>query len=171
MRNLGSILFINGKVKFPITIDPLVWIFDDRKVEIDTYFHKEIEKVDEIEDYTKKAAQFWQKEIQEGAIMPPTLKSERKFKKVELITGSFGIPFKSFIENAEPEEGAVEVIVTANGKELSFPIGEAKKFFIGFSKDGKPLKLEEEGGPIHIYFGDGSNLDNPIKNVQSFTVK
>ena len=35
--------------------------------------------------------------------MPPTLKTERKFKKVELITGSFGIPFKSFIENAEPE--------------------------------------------------------------------
>ena len=56
MRNLGSILFINGKVKFPITIDPLVWIFDDRKVEIDTYFNKEAEKVDEIEDYTKKAA-------------------------------------------------------------------------------------------------------------------
>ncbi len=170
MNIVESILFINGKVKFPITIDPLVWIFDDRKVEIDTYFNNEQEAVDEIEDYTKKAAQFWQKEIQEGAILPPTLKSERTFKKVQLINGSFGIPFKSFIENAEPESDASEVIVTANGKELSFPIEEAKKFFIGFSKVGKPLS-EDEGGPIHIYFGDGSNRENPITHVQSFTLK
>ena len=170
MNIVESILFINGKVKFPITIDPLVWIFDDRKVEIDTYFNNEQEEVDEIEDYTKKAAQFWQKEIQEGAILPPTLKSERTFKKVQLMNGSFGIPFKPFIENAEPEADATEVIVTANGKELSFPIEEAKEFFIGFSKDGKPLS-EEEGGPIHIYFGDGSNRENPITHVQSFTLK
>ena len=56
MSNVESIIFINGKVKFPITIDPLVWIFDDRKVEIDTYFNNEQEEVDELEDYTKKAA-------------------------------------------------------------------------------------------------------------------
>ena len=167
---METIIFINGKVKFPITIDPLVWIFDDRKVEIDTYFNNEQEKVDELEDYTKKASQFWQKEIQEGAIMPPTLKSERKFKKLQLIESSFGIPFKPFIENAEPEADASEVIVTSNGKELSFPLEQAKEFFIGFSKEGKPLS-EEEGGPIHLYFGDGSNRENPITHVQSFTLK
>src|SRR5213078_4328775 len=105
MNNLGSIIFINGKVEFPITIDPLVWIFDDRKVEIDTYFDKEKEEVDELEDYTKKAARFWQKEIQEGATLPPTLKTEKKFLKVQLMTGTFGIPFKPFLENAVPEEG------------------------------------------------------------------
>lgn len=170
MYNVESIIFINGKVKFPITIDPLVWIFDDRKVEIDTYFNDQQEKVDEIEDYTKKAAQFWQKEIQEGAIMPPTLKTERTFKKVELMNGSFGILFKSFIENAEPEADVSEVIVTAEGKEQSFSLEEAKAFFIGFSKNGKPLTAEE-GGPIHIYFGDGSNRDNPITHVKSFTLK
>ena len=43
MNIVESIVFINGKVKFPITIDPLVWIFDDRKVEIDTYFSNEKE--------------------------------------------------------------------------------------------------------------------------------
>lgn len=170
MNNVETIFFINGKVKFPITIDPLVWIFDDRKVEIDTYFNNESEKVNELEDYTKKAAQFWQKEIQEGAILPPTLKTERKFKKLQLIEGSFGIPFKPFIENAEPEADATEVIITSNGKELSFSLEQAKEFFIGFSKKGKPLS-EEDGGPIHIYFGDGSNRENPITHVQSFTVK
>lgn len=170
MSHLGSILFINGKVKFPITIDPLVWIFDDRKVEIDTYFHEEKVEVDELEDYTKKTAQYWQKEIQEGAALPPTLKTERTFKKLQIMTGTFGIPFKPFIENAEPDEEATKVIVTTDDKEWSFPIEEAKKFFIGFSKDGKPLS-QEEGGPIHIYFGNGSNIENPIKNVISFTIK
>lgn len=167
---MESIIFINGKVKFPITIDPLVWIFDDRKVEIDAYFNNEQEEVDELEDYTKKASQFWQKEIQEGAIMPPTLKTERTFKKVELMNGSFGIPFKPFIENAVPEEDASEVIVTVDGKEQCFSLEVAKSFFIGFSKDGKPLSAEE-GGPIHIYFGDGSNRENPITHVKSFTLK
>ena len=58
MRNLGSILFINGKVKFPITIDPLVWIFDDRKVEIDTYFHKEQRKLTKLKTTQKKLLNF-----------------------------------------------------------------------------------------------------------------
>ncbi len=79
------------------------------KLKLIHIFTKKQRKLTKLEDYTKKAAQFWQKEIQEGAIMPPTLKTERKFKKVELITGSFGIPFKSFIENAEPEEGALKL--------------------------------------------------------------
>lgn len=168
---MGAILFINGKVKFQITIDPLVWIFDDRKVDIDTYFDTEKTEIDELEDYTKKASQFWQKEIQEGATLPPTLKTEKKFKKVELMTGTFGIPFKPFLENAEPEAGATEVIVTTAEKEWSFPIEDAKQFFFGFSKEGKPLSIDKEGGPIHIYFGDGSNRDHPITHVQSFTVK
>ena len=112
-----------------------------------------------LEDYTKKAAQFWQKEIQEGATMPPTLKTERKFKKVKLMTGSFGIPFKSFIENAEPEKGVTEVIVTADGKELKLSNWKKQiNFSSAFPKMESLLKLEEEGGPIHIYFGDGSNL-------------
>ncbi len=32
---MSEILFINGKVRFPITIDPTVWIFDDRKSRFD----------------------------------------------------------------------------------------------------------------------------------------
>ena len=95
-------------------------------------------------------------------LLPPTLKTERTFKKAQLINGSFGIPFKPFIENAEPETDVTEVIVTADGKELSFPIEEAKEFFIGFSKDGKPNQ-KNEGGPIQIYFGDGSNVKTQLR--------
>lgn len=171
MKQLSSIIFINGRVKFPITIDPAVWIFDDRKLEINTYFDKEHVQINEEEEYTKKAAAIWQKEIQEGSTLPPTLKTEVKFKKVQLMKGNFGIPFKPFLENSEPEDGVTEVIVTTKDEQISFPIEIAKDFFFGFSKDGKPLNTEEEGGPIHIYFGDGSNRENPIKNVMSFTLK
>ena len=57
MRNLESIVFINGKVvNFRLRLDPGVWIFDDRKIEINTYFDKDNVVVDELEDYTQKAA-------------------------------------------------------------------------------------------------------------------
>jgi len=170
MRYLEPIVFINGKVKYPITLDPGVWIFDDRKVEIDTYFHAERVQVNELEEYTIAASKHWQKEIQEGAIMPPTIKTERKFEKQRLLEGTFGIPFEPFLKNAEPENGVTEVIVTTDNEELTFPLETALEFFLGFSKDGKPLKISE-GGPLEIYFGDASNINDPIKNVRSFTVK
>ena len=31
------IVQVNGNVKFPITLDPSVWIFDDRKVLLEEY--------------------------------------------------------------------------------------------------------------------------------------
>ena len=167
---MEGVVFINGNVKYTITLDPGVWIFDDRKIEIDTYFHEDRKEVDELEEYKISASRHWQKEIQEGATLPPTIKTERKFEKQRLLEGTFGIEFEPFLKNAEPAADAKEVVVKTDKEELTFPIEEVYKFFIGFSKDGKPLKIDE-GGPMEIYFGDGSNRDNPIKHVQSFTVK
>ena len=50
---MSEILFINGKVRFPITIDPTVWIFDDRKVDLTTYFDEKRENTSELETYLK----------------------------------------------------------------------------------------------------------------------
>ena len=50
---MSEILFINGKVRFPITIDPTVWIFDDRKVDLTTYFDEKRENTSELEAYLK----------------------------------------------------------------------------------------------------------------------
>lgn len=50
---MSEILFINGKVRFPITIDPTVWIFDDRKVDLTTYFDETRENTSELEAYLK----------------------------------------------------------------------------------------------------------------------
>lgn len=167
MKDLESIVFIKGNVRYGITLDPGVWIFDDRKVNMETYFHTE-KKTDELEEYAKAASIHWQREISEGAVLPPTLKTEKKYEKEKILTGSFGIPFAPFLENAEADKLASKVFVETNGKEIEFPIEVAKQFILGFSIDGKPLK---EDGPIHVYFGNGENLDAPITDVTAIRVE
>ncbi|WP_406687323.1 peptidyl-prolyl cis-trans isomerase [Rossellomorea vietnamensis] len=165
---MESIIPIKGKVKFPITMDAGVWIFDDRKVDLTTYFDDKTEKVDELEEYTKAVSRHWSREIQEGATYPPTLKTEKRYEKEKILNGTFAIPFAPFLKNAEPlPEGASIVIETENG-DHTLDINEADRLLIGFSKEGKPLR---ENGPVHIYFTDGSNRDKPITDVRAFRVE
>ncbi len=78
------------------------------------------------------------------------------------------MPFAPFLRNAEPNENATRfTIVTENG-DTTIPLADAYELLLCFSKDGKPLK---EDGPVHIYFGDGSNRDNPITHVRAFIVE
>ena len=37
---MESIIPIKGKVKYKLTLDPSVWIFDDRRIDLKTYFTK-----------------------------------------------------------------------------------------------------------------------------------
>ncbi|WP_079508302.1 hypothetical protein [Mesobacillus jeotgali] len=166
---METIIPIKGKVKFKITLDPGVWIFDDRKVDLNTYFTEKHESEDHIERYTKAVSKHWDREIMEGAVYPPTLKTEVKFEKEKALTGTFGIPFKSFLENAEPEPESKKVVIEyGENDQAVLSIEEATGIILGFSKDGKPLK---EDGPLHVYYKDGSNKDHPIKNVTGFTVE
>src|SRR5690349_12295754 len=156
---MESIIPITGKVKYQITLDPSVWIFDDRKVDLNTYFNEQTETKDELEEYTKSVSKHWDREIMEGAIFPPTLKTEKKFLKQQLIEGTFGMPLKPFLENAEPNEGAETVIIKQIDSEIELSLTEAKEMILCFSIDGKPLK---EDGPIYAYYGNGSNQNSPI---------
>lgn len=165
---MENIISISGNVKFPITLDPGVWIFDDRRVDLNTYFDEAIEKTVALEEYTKSISKHWDREIMEGAIYPPTLKSEKKFEKEKVLTGTFGIPLAPFIKNAEPNEDASSVIIISRNGEEQVSLEDAMGMILGFSKEGKPLK---EDGPIHAYFGDGSNSNSPFKNISSFQIK
>lgn len=165
---MESIVLIKGKVKYPITLDPGVWIFDDRKVEIEAYFHAEKVEVDELEEYTIATSKHWEKEIREGSTMPPTLKTEKRFEKQRLLEGTFVIPFEPFLNNSVPDDSASSIIFETADHEHTFTLEEARTFAIGFSIDGKPIK---ENGPCYVYFGDGSNINNPIKDIRSFTLK
>ena len=165
---METIISITGAVQYKLTLDPTVWIFDDRKLDLTTYFDQEKETVDD-EKYLREVGAHWSREIMEGAVFPPTLKTERKFDRKGMLTGTFGIEIKPFLENASILDTASEVVFeTTNGTSYTFSIEDAKTLIFKFSQDGKPLS---EDGPVHIIFGDGSNRDNPIKNIAAIRVQ
>lgn len=159
---------ISGNVKYTITLDPGVWIFDDRRLDLTTYFGTKKANSDSIEEYTKAVSKHWDREIMEGAVFPPTLKSEKKFEKEKVLTGTFGISLKPFLLNAEPASDAKTLVIHTQIKEYEFSLDEAYDLILGFSKEGKPLSSD---GPVHVYLGDGSNQDHPIKHVTGFIIK
>lgn len=164
---MSGIISIKGNVKYQITLDPSVWIFDDRRVDLDTYFDKS-QTTKQEEAYEKKLGKYWDREIQEGSVAPPTLRTERKYDREKLLTGSFGIPFEPFLNNSEPYDTSELLIIESTNGNITVPLQEGKNLILGFSKNGKPLR---EDGPVHVYFKDGSNQNNPIRNVTGFTVK
>ncbi|CAH2716477.1 hypothetical protein BACCIP111895_03664 [Neobacillus rhizosphaerae] len=165
---MENIMIISGKVKYSITLDPGVWIFDDRRIDLTTYFSMKKENSDSLEEYTKAVSKHWDREIMEGAIYPPTLKTEKKFEKEKVLTGTFGIPLKPFLLNSEPTNDAQTLVIHSSNGEFEFPLEQAFDLIMGYSNNGKPLSID---GPVHIYLNDGSNQENPIKNVKGFTVK
>ncbi|MED0660090.1 peptidyl-prolyl cis-trans isomerase [Bacillus smithii] len=166
---MNTIIPFKGKVKYPVTMDAGVWIFDDRRIDLNTYFDQEDQQTEETEeDYTKKVSKYWEREIREGAVSPPTIKTEKKFEKEKLLTGTFGIKLAPFLKNAEPEKDATTLVIETTEGEEAVPLEKAYDLILCFSKNGKPLR---EDGPVHIYFGDGSNKKNPIKHVRALRVE
>lgn len=164
---MNDILFISGKVKYKITLDPGVWIFDDRKVDLTAYFESSRQEDDQLEQYKKNISSHWDREIMEGAVFPPTLKTERKFEKEKILHGTFGISLKPFLLNAEPLEGASSAAFLTPDGVTTLTLEEAKSAILAFSLDGKPLKKD---GPVHLYFGDGSNKDQPLTQVNEIHI-
>ncbi|WP_432359579.1 peptidyl-prolyl cis-trans isomerase [Sporosarcina sp. UB5] len=160
---METIITINGNVKHAITLDPTVWIFDDRKIDLNTFFTEGFTERDEDEEYKRSMGNHWSREIMEGATFPPTLKTEKKFDRQKLVTGTFGISLDQFVKNAEPDEDAKTItFLTMDGQKDTFPISDIDKFLFKFSQDGKPLK---EDGPAHLLFKDGSNIGQPLRKV------
>ncbi|GKV67675.1 hypothetical protein NCCP2716_01730 [Sporosarcina sp. NCCP-2716] len=164
---METIIPITGNVKYSITIDPTVWIFDDRRIDLDTYFVTEQVEFDEMEDYKERMGKHWSREIMEGATYPPTLQTEKKYEKQKMLTGTFGMIIEPFLKNAEPAADAENIILVTSEGEFEFPISDAKELIFQFSLKGKPLK---EDGPVYVLKKDGSNLDSPIKGVTSIRI-
>ena len=167
---MAEIIQIKGNVKYPIYIDTGVWIFDDRKFNIEDWHpEKSAQEDSEHENYLKSVSSQWDTEIIEGSSPPPAEKPARKTKKQELLEGNFVNAFKPFILNTEPMPDASRAIIHTRDEELGFSLEEILAFIAGFSLNGKPLS-EEAGGPLYLYKGDGSNRDKPIKYVTGITI-
>ncbi|WP_018921407.1 hypothetical protein [Salsuginibacillus kocurii] len=162
------IVFIHGDVKHTITIDPTVWIFDERKVDLTTYFQEDRKDAAQEEEIASVAKR-WEKERTEGSNMPEKHKTnEIRSKKEALLEGSFGIEFTPFLENSEPSTNASSLIIETEHSEHKLSLDEGSRLIIGFSSEGKPLY---ETGPVHAYYGDGSNQSNPITHVKGFRIE
>ncbi|WP_088005863.1 hypothetical protein [Indiicoccus explosivorum] len=165
---MEMIIPITGAVKFQITLDPGTWIFDDRKIDLDEFFSGGTDEKDEMEEYKRATGAHWSREIMEGAVFPPTLKTERKFQKTQMLTGTFGIRLEPFLKNAQPLENAERVVLeTAEGEE-SFDLETAKSLILKFSQNGQPLR---EDGPAYALLPDGSNAEAPIRNIRAIRVE
>lgn len=165
---MERIIPVKGEVNFKITLDPGVWIFDDRRIDLTTFFTTEHIETDELAEYTKNMSAHWSREIMEGSTNPPTIQTEKKYEKTKMLTGTFGIYLHHFLKNAEVKENATNVVIETENGEHSFSLEEAQTLIFKFSQDGKPL---HDDGPAYILKADGSNLENPIKQVNAVRVE
>lgn len=160
------IIQLKGKVTYPITLDASVWIFDDRKINLEEAF---IEKTEEPEeDNLRKKAELFDQELYfKTKVKPPVNKTLTRYEREQALTHSFVMPIGEFIKNAEISDDATKAILTTNGDDIVISLDQLLHSLILFAEDGKPVK---EAGPVHLYFGDGSNQDNPIKGVKEITI-
>ncbi|WP_163101365.1 peptidyl-prolyl cis-trans isomerase [Peribacillus alkalitolerans] len=165
---MENIIFIKGNVKFPITLDPGVWIFDDRKKDLNEFFKEDSSNLSDDEVYTKAISKHWDREIMEGAVFPPTLKTEKKFEKERLLTGTFAIELLPFLKNSEPSIKAKSLIIETEDTRIPLSMDEAESIILLFSINGKPIS---EDGPVHLYFKRDNQIDQPIKNIRAFIVE
>lgn len=167
---MSNIIQFSGDIKYHITLDPTVWIFDDRKIELDRAFQMmDDNNEDDLESYTKRISEQWDKERSQGASFPPVNRSIQRMDKDKILSETYVMPIQPFINNAEPAEHVENVsIVQKDGTATSISLSKMKDAFLCFSKDGKPLT---EDGPVHLYFRDGSNRNKPIKNITEFIFK
>lgn len=166
---MTTVVLVKGNVQHTITLDPSIWIFDDRRIDLDTFFTEDYVERNDIEEYKRAAGKHWSREIMEGATYPPTLQTEREFEEKQDVSGTFGIYLHHFLKNATPKEDATTIIFqTADGTKHPFPLKQLDELILKYSEDGKPLR---ETGPIHVLLKDGSNKDTPIQNVTMIEIE
>ncbi|MFC7061339.1 hypothetical protein [Halobacillus seohaensis] len=159
------IVQILGNVRYPITLDPTVWIFDDRKLTYDEVFNPSAvseTEVEDSEDEIKRKSLRFDREIYQQKINPPVNKSINRYEKERILKETFLMPIKPFIHSSEPEANVEEVLLVTNNGEHTLNADRFADGLLLFSKNGKPLK---EDGPVHLYFSDETEQQSPITGI------
>lgn len=162
------IIQIKGKVKFPITLDPTVWIFDDRKILLKEAFNTNKAQPKKQNEAEKMAEMFDIEVYSQTKIKPPVNKSVKRFDREQLLSESYVMPLKSFIENAEINDNASVARLISEDGEVIITIQQLLDGLALFSINGKPII---ENGPIHFFFSDGSNQDDPFKGIKQIIIE
>lgn len=160
------IVQLKGNVRFPITLDPTVWIFDDRKIVLEEAFTNN--KMEAEDDDVSKTEELFNQEIYSlTKIKPPVKKSINRFDKEKTLTNSFVMPIADFIKTAEINQGASRVILKTKEDDVIINPEQLRSSYLLFALKGKPLR---EDGPVHLFFGDGSNKEEPIKGIYEIII-
>ncbi|MBN8234308.1 hypothetical protein JF544_03570 [Halobacillus kuroshimensis] len=158
------IVQLTGKVKFPITLDPTVWIFDDRKLTFTEAFEGESPEVSpEEEDELKRKSLRFDREVYQQKLNPPVNKSINRYEKQRIINGTFLMPLLPFLQTSEPSADSEKAALVSDQGEEIIHADDLKDALLLFAENGKPLQTQ---GPVHLYFGDGSNRDTPVKGIK-----
>lgn len=155
---------ITGNVKFSITLDPTVWIFDDRKIKFEDAF-KHIQENTSEEELTFSSDERYNREVFQAT---NNNKPISKIDGEEILKSSYVISLEPFLKTAQINPGAKDAtLVKTNGEEQKMTLEALNNTYLLFSWEGKPLK---EDGPVHVYFKDGSNQEAPIKHVNKIII-
>lgn len=157
---------ILGNVTYKITMDPTVWIFDDRKVLLEEAFQDEKNEEHQEDEELKKASERWDRAVHQK-INPPVNKSISRFEREKILVNSYVMPIQDFVEYAEIKNDATSVTLSTKSGDIEISVDELLDSYFLFAVDGKPLKTD---GPVHLYFKDGSNKDNPIIGVEKIII-
>lgn len=159
------IVQIKGDVKYPITLDPSVWIFDDRKVTFEELFSNNPEERNLMgkAEETPLGQEAYQQNLR-----PPVNKSIKRFKKEQILTSTYLMPIKDFINHAERNEKSESVTLLTKSGEYEISFKQLENSYLMFSYKGKPIK---EDGPVYLYLGDGTNKNEPIKGIEKIIIQ
>ena len=74
-----------------------------------------------------------------------------------------------FLHNAEPVREATQVhCIIKSGERVTISLDQAKAAILRFSRNKHAIR---DDGPVWLYLADGSNVDDPIRNIQRFEVE
>jgi len=159
------IIQLTGNVEYSITLDPSVWIFDDRKVLLDDAFT--IDHNEEDKNQLDNVADRWSKEVYQQRTRPPVNKSITRFEREKILKNSYVMPINEFLSHAKVKSHAKNVTLETSNGVFKVSLEDFQDCYLLFAVKGKPIK---ENGPVHIYFKDGSNKEDPIKGVQKIII-
>ncbi|MEW9677854.1 hypothetical protein ABRT01_17090 [Lentibacillus sp. L22] len=157
---------ITGNVAYPITLDPTVWIFDARKILLEDAFVEKAKTPDEDLTELQKASERWDRAVSPSnktSVNPGISRKEGE----RILKNSYVIPIKDFVNNAEPNEDATNAVLITTNAEIRIELEDFINGLFLFSFNGKPLK----DGPLHFFYHDGSNKDNPVKCVTKIVIE
>lgn len=161
------IVQITGNVSFPITLDPTVWIFDDRRIVlVEAFQHNQLKKTTK-KDVIRKTAERLNRAYHEK-VRPPVNKNMSITEREQVLKKSYVMPIKEFIDHVEIKDSAKSATLKTKTKDVDITLKQLSNSLLQFSVKGKPLI---DDGPVHLFFGDGSNKHSPIKGIKQIIIK